>query len=272
MSPFLRWALYLKLHYQKLSVMANQDLSRRSFIQTAGKAGVVAGLTGSVLTSLANTNSVRHQTTAPDPIPYQQRPLPYSYSALEPSIDAQTMEIHYTKHAATYAKNLSDAVVAEKVDISKVTLEDLLASISKYSPKMRNNAGGHYNHSLFWELMTSPGKTTAPSSALMTAVQRDFGSIDGMKTKFSDAAKNRFGSGWAWVIVKSDGKLDVISTANQDNSLMDISETKGIPLFGLDVWEHAYYLKYQNKRPDYITAWWSVVNWDYINNRYGKLI
>jgi superoxide dismutase, Fe-Mn family len=251
--------------------MANQDLSRRAFINTAGKAGMVAGLTGSVLTSLANTNSVYPQLSSPDPVPYKQNPLPYAYAALEPVIDAQTMEIHYTKHAATYAKNLAEALEAEKVDSSKVTLEELLASVSKYSSKMRNNAGGHYNHSLFWELMASPGKTAVPSPELMTAIKRDFGSLDALKTKFSDAAKSRFGSGWAWVIVKKDNKLDVVSTPNQDNSLMDVSDVKGQPLFGLDVWEHAYYLKYQNKRPDYIAAWWSVVNWDYINSRYSKI-
>jgi superoxide dismutase, Fe-Mn family len=252
--------------------MANQDLSRRKFIHTAGKAGVAAGLTGSVLTGLANSPSTRYKFAAPDPVPYKQQPLPYAYTALEPAIDAMTMEIHYTKHAAAYAKNLAEAVEAEKVDTSKISLEDLLASISKYSTKMRNNAGGHYNHSLFWELMNTPGKTAVPSAALMTAIQRDFGSMDTLKTKFNDAAKARFGSGWAWVIVKKDGKLDVISTPNQDNPLMDISETKGLPLFGLDVWEHAYYLKYQNKRPDYISAWWTVINWDYINNRYSKTV
>ena len=253
--------------------MTHRDLSRRAFINTAGKAGVMAGLTGSVLTTLANTNTNEkgHLIAPPDPTPYTQRPLPYSYSALEPAIDAMTMEIHYTKHAATYAKNLSEAVEAEKVDTTKMSLEDLLASISKYSVKMRNNAGGHYNHSLFWELMNSPGKTAVPSTALITAIQRDFGSIDAMKTKFNDAAKGRFGSGWAWVIVKNDHKLDIVSTPNQDNPLMDLSDVKGRPLFGIDVWEHAYYLKYQNKRPDYITAWWSVLNWDYISTRFSKI-
>jgi superoxide dismutase, Fe-Mn family len=253
--------------------MTNRDLSRRAFINTAGKAGVMAGLTGSVLTSLANTNSHEngYLKPSPDPTPYTQRPLPYSYSALEPAIDAMTMEIHYSKHAATYAKNLSEAVVAENVDTAKMPLEDLLASISKYSVKMRNNAGGHYNHSLFWELMNSPGKVAVPSTALLTAIQRDFGSVDAMKTKFNDAAKGRFGSGWAWVIVKKDNKLDIVSTPNQDNPLMDLSDAKGQPLFGIDVWEHAYYLKYQNKRPDYITAWWSVLNWDYINTRFSKI-
>ncbi len=173
--------------------MSNQDLSRRAFINTAGKAGVVAGLSGSVLTALANTETPHKKNdTSPDPIPYKQRALPYAFAALEPAIDAMTMEIHYTKHAATYAKNLAEAVDTEKVDISKVTLEDLLASISKYSVKMRNNAGGHYNHSLFWELMTSPGKTTVPSDARSTSIQRYFGSLDAMKTKFNDAAKGRF--------------------------------------------------------------------------------
>ena len=250
--------------------MSNQDLSRRAFIHTAGKAGVVAGLTGSVLTTFANSGS--HNSSSPDPIPYKQNPLPYAYNALEPSIDAMTMEIHYTKHAATYAKNLAEAVEAEKVDTTKVSLEDLLASISKYTTKMRNNAGGHYNHSLFWELMNAPGKTAVPSAALLAAIQRDFTSLDGMKTKFNDTAKSRFGSGWTWVIVKKDGKLDIISTPNQDNPLMDISESRGVPLFGLDVWEHAYYLKYQNRRPDYISAWWTVINWDYVNNRYSKIV
>src|SRR5664279_336733 len=164
--------------------MTNRELSRRAFINTAGKAGVVAGLTGSVLTTLANTGSAEssHLHSSPDPIPYTQRPLPYSYSALEPAIDSTTMEIHYTKHAAAYAKNLSEAVVAEKVDTSKTSLEDLLASISKFSVKMRNNAGGHYNHSLFWELMHSPVQTAAaPSATLMTAIDRDFSSLDTLK-------------------------------------------------------------------------------------------
>jgi Fe-Mn family superoxide dismutase len=137
---------------------------------------------------------------------------------------------------------------------------------------MRNNAGGHYNHSLFWQLMHSPGKSTAPSPALASSIQTNFGSVDMLQSKFNDAAKNRFGSGWAWLILKSDGKLDVVSTPNQDNPLMDISDVKGQPIFGIDVWEHAYYLKYQNKRPDYISAWWSVLNWDFINTRYGKMV
>jgi superoxide dismutase, Fe-Mn family len=251
--------------------MTNKSFSRRLFLQTAGKAGVVAGLSGSVGSVLAKKTDSKKNHTIPDPIPFAQMPLPYAYAALEPAIDALTMEIHYTKHAASYAKNLAEAITAEKVDSSKTNLEELLASISKYSTKMRNNAGGHYNHSLFWQLMSEPEKNGEPSADLLTAIQSDFGSVDVLKSRFNDAAKARFGSGWAWVILKSDGKLDIISTANQDNPLMDISDVKGQPLFGIDVWEHAYYLKYQNKRPDYISAWWSVLNWHFINRRFSRL-
>jgi Fe-Mn family superoxide dismutase len=252
--------------------MSKHSFSRRDFLATAGKAGMVAGISGNALAAMAKgTASLVQPARSADPIPYLQQPLPYSYTALEPSIDARTMEIHFTKHAAAYAKALGEAVAAEHVDTEKMKLEDLLASISKYSPKMRNNAGGHYNHSLFWQLMTPAGKTEAPSAKLKTAIQRDFGSMDTLKSKFDDAGKTRFGSGWAWVMVTADKKLAVASTPNQDNPLMDISETKGIPLFGLDVWEHAYYLKYQNKRPDYIAAWWNVLNWDFVNKRYEQI-
>lgn len=253
--------------------MNKNSFSRRDFLATAGKAGMVAGFSGTALTSLAKgAASPDLSNRIKDTIPYKQEPLPYSFSALEPSIDARTMEIHYTKHAAGYAKNLEEAVGAEHLDTEKVKLEELLASVSKYSTKMRNNAGGHYNHSLFWKLMTPPGKTDQPSSGLRTAIQRDFGSLDELKTKFEDAGKTRFGSGWAWVIVNEDKKLAVVSTPNQDNPLMDISEVKGEPLFGLDVWEHAYYLKYQNKRPDYINAWWNVLNWNFVNERFAQLV
>lgn len=253
--------------------MNKNSFSRRDFLATAGKAGMVAGFSGTALTSLANGAVSPHLSNRiKDTIPYKQEPLPYSFSALEPSIDARTMEIHYTKHAAGYAKNLEEAVEAEHVETGKVKLEELLASVSKYSTKMRNNAGGHYNHSLFWKLMTPPGKTDQPSSGLQMAIQRDFGFLDGLKTKFDDAGKTRFGSGWAWVIVNEDKKLAVVSTPNQDNPLMDISEVKGEPLFGLDVWEHAYYLKYQNKRPDYIYAWWNVLNWNFVNERFAQLV
>lgn len=250
-----------------------KPFSRRDFLASAGKAGLAATLTGGTLSAMARntTDPPAPAGMPPGTIPYTQAPLPYSYSALEPSIDAMTMEIHYSKHAATYAKTLAEAAQAENVNTASVKLEELLAGISKYSPKLRNNAGGHYNHSLFWQLMAAPGKQGAASPELTAAINKDFGSMDNMKTKFSEAAKTRFGSGWAWVIVQSDKKLVIASTPNQDNPLMDVSEVKGVPLFGLDVWEHAYYLKYQNKRPDYIGAWWNVVNWDFVSKRFAEL-
>jgi len=249
-----------------------KPFSRRDFLASAGKAGLAASLTGGTLSAMArSTNETVSSGLAPGTIPYTQAPLPYAYSALEPSIDAMTMEIHYTKHAATYTKNLTEAAQAENVNIASVKLEELLAGVSKYSPKMRNNAGGHYNHSLFWQLMAAPGKQGAASAGLTAAITRDFGSLDALKTKFNDAAKSRFGSGWAWVILTPEKKLAVSSTPNQDNPLMDVAEVKGVPLFGLDVWEHAYYLKYQNKRPDYISAWWNVLNWDFVSKRFAEL-
>lgn len=201
---------------------------------------------------------------------FQQQPLPYSYNALSEAIDGTTMEIHYTKHAAGYATNLQDAVKAEGVDMGK-GLEDLLGRVSKYSSKMRNNAGGHYNHELFWKVM-SPKNDTKPEGKLASALESSFGSFDAFKTQFSDAGKNRFGSGWAWLVVDNDKRLRIGSTPNQDNPLMDVAEIKGFPILGLDVWEHAYYLRYQNKRPDYIANWWKVVNWDYVQDRYQSVL
>jgi Fe-Mn family superoxide dismutase len=180
------------------------------------------------------------------------------------------MEIHYSKHAAAYAKNMADAVKAEGVDVSKEKLVSLLGRISKFSPKMRNNGGGHYNHEFFWKSMRAASENNQPSGELAATINRDFGSFEAFKTQFSDAGKNRFGSGWAWLVQNKKGKLVIGSTPNQDNPLMDISELKGTPLLGLDVWEHAYYLKYQNRRPDYITAWWKLVNWEVVGKRFGK--
>lgn len=197
---------------------------------------------------------------------FDQDPLPYAYNALEPVIDAQTMELHYSKHAAGYAKNLKEAAQAENIDTGKA-LEEILAKVSSYSTKVRNNGGGHYNHELFWKSM-SPKGTGKPSGKLLSAIEKEFGSFDDFKTKFSDAAKNRFGSGWAWLVTDKNKKLSIGSTPNQDNPLMDVSELKGFPLLGLDVWEHAYYLKYQNKRADYIDAWWKVVNWNFVQKRF----
>ncbi|MCE2972073.1 MAG: superoxide dismutase [Sediminibacterium sp.] len=193
---------------------------------------------------------------------YTQQQLPYAYNALEPAIDGTTMNIHYTKHAAGYTKNLADACLAEKVDTSVTSLEQLLRGISKYSAKMRNNGGGHYNHEFFWQCMQP--SSSEPGGTLLQSIQRSFGSLEAMKNQFTDAGKNRFGSGWAWLIMTPDRSLAIGSTPNQDNPLMDISDIKGTPLLALDVWEHAYYLNYQNRRADYINNWWKLVNWNFV--------
>jgi Fe-Mn family superoxide dismutase len=190
--------------------------------------------------------------------------LPYAHDALEPHIDAQTMEIHHGKHHAGYTSKLNAAV--EGTDLENQSIEDILKNISKHSGAVRNNGGGFYNHSLFWQVM-SPNGGGEPSGAVASAINDAFGSYEAFKDKFSDAAGSRFGSGWAWLIIGADGKLHITSTPNQDNPLMDIAETKGTPILGLDVWEHAYYLKYQNKRPDYINAFFNVINWDEVNKR-----
>ena len=250
--------------------MNNKSNNRREFLKTTGKAGLAAGLSLTVIPSLAEqySNTDSPIKTAWDDIDYKQQPLPYKYDALQPAIDSMTMEIHYSKHAATYAKNLADEIAAAAVDTAKISLPELLKKISKYSVKMRNNAGGHYNHELFWKTMKTPGSAaSAPTGTLLNAIEKNFTSVDAFKTQFADAAKNRFGSGWAWLVKKGD-KLLIGSTPNQDNPLMEISDVKGYPLLGLDVWEHAYYLKYQNKRPDYITNWWTVVNWDAVQKRF----
>lgn len=242
--------------------------NRREFLKKTGKAGLAAGLSLTVLPSLAEKYTAHNTLVGKgEEIPYEQRPLPYAFAALEPAIDAMTMELHYSKHAATYAKNLADAVKAEAVDTGKLKLTSLLHKISKYSAKMRNNGGGHYNHEFFWKSMKSPSDSNGPADSLQKAIIKDFGSLDAFKTQFTDAGKNRFGSGWAWLVKTHDKKLVVSSTSNQDNPLMDVTEVKGTPLLGLDVWEHAYYLKYQNRRADYINAWWNVVNWSVVQQR-----
>ena len=195
---------------------------------------------------------------------FQLSPLPYASNALEPHIDARTMEIHHDKHLAAYVNNLNAAITG--TDAEKLSLEDILKNISKYAPAVRNNAGGHYNHTMFWQLMM-PGGSTTPTGALSDAINSAFSNYEEFKNKFTTAGTTRFGSGWAWLIA-SGGKLSIGSTPNQDNPLMDVSDVKGTPLLGLDVWEHAYYLKYQNRRPDYIAAWWNVVNWDEVAKRY----
>jgi Fe-Mn family superoxide dismutase len=249
--------------------------NRRDFLLNSGKAGLAAGLSMAVIPALANAVRKQHAGTSitgvpAEEIPYEQQMLPYRFTALQPVIDTTTMEIHYSKHAAAYTKNLADAVKAENVDVTSTKLTTLLGNISKYSAKMRNNGGGHYNHEFFWKSMREQKDDNQPFNDISKAITRDFGSFDAFKNQFSDAGKNRFGSGWAWLVKTADNKLVIGSTPNQDNPLMDISELKGTPLLGLDVWEHAYYLTYQNRRPDYITAWWKIVNWETVQLRYTK--
>ncbi len=251
--------------------MSSISKSRRKFITDTAKGTIAAGIglsaVGSLLTSTAAANSV---TAKPYITGFNQQPLPYAYDALENVIDAMTMEIHYSKHAAAYSKNVKEAAAAEGVDVSK-PLEEVLAKISKYTPKMRNNGGGHYNHELFWQCMRAKNADNKPTGALAAAIDKTFTSFAEFKKQLSDAGKNRFGSGWAWLYADANKNLKVGSTPNQDNPLMDISDIKGTPLLGLDVWEHAYYLKYQNKRADYIETWWQVVNWDFVAARFAAL-
>ena len=191
--------------------------------------------------------------------------LPYAHNALEPHIDQQTMEIHHGKHHAGYTTKLNAAF--EGSDLANQSIEDILANVSKHGGAVRNNGGGFYNHSLFWTVM-GPNGGGKPSGELASAIDEAFGSFEAFKDAFANAAATQFGSGWAWLLVDGNGKLQVSSTANQDNPLMDVAEVKGTPILGLDVWEHAYYLKYQNRRPDYIEAFFNVINWDAVAAKY----
>jgi len=193
--------------------------------------------------------------------------LPYASDALEPHIDQQTMEIHHGKHHAAYVTNLNKAL--EGKEGADSSLEEINKNISKYPVAVRNNGGGHYNHSLFWTVIGPNGGGT-PQGELAEAINAAFGSFEDFKTKFAEAGATRFGSGWAWLIVGADGKLAVTSTPNQDNPLMDVAEVQGTPILGMDVWEHAYYLKYQNRRPDYIAAFWNVVDWNAVAERFAQ--
>jgi Fe-Mn family superoxide dismutase len=192
--------------------------------------------------------------------------LPYAYNALEPHIDARTMEIHHNKHHKAYTDNLNKAIEGKPQD--NMSIEDILKNITAYSPAVRNNGGGYWNHKLFWEVM-SPNGGGAPTGELAEAINKSFGYLDKMKEEFAAAGTTRFGSGWAWLCKLSDGGLKICSTPNQDNPLMPIDgHCGGTPILGLDVWEHAYYLNYQNRRPDYITAFWNVVNWEEVARRF----
>lgn len=201
-------------------------------------------------------------------MPFTLPNLPYAFNALEPHIDARTMEIHHGKHHNAYVTNLNNAISGKPEE--SLSIEEICKSISKQPAAVRNNGGGHYNHSLFWTVM-GPKAGGTPSGALGDAINSAFGNFDEFKTKFATAGATRFGSGWAWLIVDGNKKLQVTSTPNQDNPLMDVAEVQGTPILGCDVWEHAYYLNYQNRRPDYITAWWNVVNWEEVARRLASV-
>jgi len=239
-------------------------MNRRKFIYSVAAISAASAIEpfAKSIINISNKNERSNNIMAKFELP----PLPYGYDALEPYIDKMTMEIHHDKHHAGYVNNLNKAV--EGTEMADKTLDELVMNISKYPVAVRNNGGGHWNHSMFWTVMKKGGGGE-PTGALADAVKSSFGSFADMKSQFSTAAATRFGSGWAWVVVQN-GKLAIGSTPNQDNPLMDISDFKGTPVLGLDVWEHAYYLKYQNKRPDYIENWWNVVNWDEVSKLYSQ--
>jgi Fe-Mn family superoxide dismutase len=245
--------------------MKTSTSNRRNFILNTGKVVMAVGLATTVLPSIASTFNKNVEPSTEGK--FQQQALLYKFDALQQAIDTQTMEIHFNKHAATYCKNLNEAYLAE-VGSNNKTIEAILHQISIYSAKMRNNAGGHFNHEMFWQSLTP--NTSNPSENLTIKIVADFGSVEAFKAQFADAAKSRFGSGWAWLVKSKDGKLLIGSTPNQDNPLMNISELKGTPILCLDVWEHAYYLRYQNKRADYIANFWQIVDWNYVEKRYSE--
>lgn len=217
---------------------------------------------------LSEVPAVQAQTATPALAAFTLAPLPYAPEALEPVVDAETMRIHYGKHHQAYVDNLNKAVAADP-SLAGVPLEQLVARAGTLSAAIRNNAGGHWNHTFFWQTMAPVGQTRAISPHLAAAIDAQFGGMDKFKTAFKAAGTARFGSGWVWLIVGKDGKLAITSTPNQDNPLMDVAELKGVPILGNDVWEHAYYLKWQNRRADYLDGWWQVVDWGKVSARYA---
>jgi Fe-Mn family superoxide dismutase len=248
-----------------------ENTERRKFLKNS----LLLTATGLVAPFLLKANKTNllptnNEIEMPDGGPFTLPALPYEYNALEPHIDAMTMQIHHDKHHAAYVTNLNKAIAENNLGnsiLEPLALDNLIKNISKYPVAIRNNGGGHWNHSFFWKSMKANGGGQ-PTGKLADAINSTFTSLDNLKTKFNEAGSKRFGSGWAWLYITKDGKLDIGSTPNQDNPLMDISDIKGTPVLALDVWEHAYYLKYQNKRADYITTWWNLVNWDQANQNF----
>ncbi|TAG91542.1 MAG: superoxide dismutase [Oscillatoriales cyanobacterium] len=247
-------------------------LKRRDFLYllTASVGAITAGACQASGNNLAASPTTQATKIAQTPGTFTLPPLPYEYNALEPHIDARTMQFHHDKHHAAYVKNLNDAV-SKYPQLKNMSAEDMLRDLTKVPEDIRttvrNNGGGHVNHSMFWEIM-SPKGGGEPTGDLAKAINESFGSFDAFKAKFNEAGTKRFGSGWVWLVRTTTGKLEIATTANQDTPLMD----GNYPIMGNDVWEHAYYLKYQNLRADYLKAWWNVVNWTEINKRYEKAI
>ena len=249
-------------------------MKKMKFFLTA----IVLGFLGLQCTTMAQStqanknqknNNTKNQSVMETTNKFEFPALPYGYDALEPFIDKLTLEIHHGKHHKAYYDNFVAAV--KGTEMESMDIKEIFRNMSKYPMAVRNNGGGYYNHTFYWEGMKAPGGGL-PTGKLSDAIKKDFNSFDEFKTQFSDAGKTRFGSGWAWLNADDKGKLFISSTPNQDNPLMDLSEKKGTPLLVMDVWEHAYYLKYQNKRPDYIEAFWNVVNWEEVTKRYEKVL
>ena len=247
------------------------DNNRRDFIKKSALALGAIAVTSAIGKTLTASEFIEHEKALADGGKFTLPALPYAYDALEPHIDKLTMEIHHSKHHQSYVTNLNKAI--EGLDSNKIpyikSLEDIFSNMNKLPDSVRNNGGGHYNHSLFWSLM-KPNGGGEPKGKLAEAIKTTFGSFDEFKKQFADAGMKRFGSGWAWLVKTKEGKLVITSTANQDNPKMNLDtvEVKGAPVLALDVWEHAYYLKNQNKRAEYIASWWNVINWEYAEKSY----
>jgi len=239
--------------------MDSNNPSRRKFIKQSSVLAL-AGIGAQLLPNSTFAALQQNENALAETV-FELPALPYAYDALEPHIDKQTMEIHHSKHHAGYVKNLNAAVKESNIT---GTLDEIIKTVGKYPASVRNNAGGHWNHSFFWKLM-GPGMGGEPTGQFLEAITGTFGDFPNFQKELNKAATSRFGSGWAWMIYnKGSNRFEIVSTPNQDNTLMDISDVKGAPIMGVDVWEHAYYLKYQNKRADYLNAWWNLLNWDQI--------
>jgi Fe-Mn family superoxide dismutase len=247
-------------------------MNKREFLKKSFAIGAGAMVSAPLLQAFSKEYPANHGTGAAglsEGYPFKQYDLGYAYDALEPHVDAKTMELHYSKHHAGYTRKFNAAV--ENEDLKGESLKDIFARVSSYSDSIRNNGGGYYNHNLYWRFM-SPNGGGKPGGPIAKAIDQSFGSFDAFKKKFSSVSGSQFGSGWGWLVLDNNGDLVVTSTPNQDNPLMDVAEVQGMPLLNIDVWEHAYYLNYQNRRGSYIEAYWNLINWDYVEELYQQVI